>query len=264
MTEDDDVFRRSYAFTLRRYLRHETEDLLHAAYELGREAVGRGLTVLDVAHAHHGALAAAVRDGGEREDASLIIERAGALLLESLAAFEMVKRGYGEAQQAAADERRNARMLRHLSALLGDASLAAGEDRGLAEMLTIVVEQARELTAADRSRVSLTGARPGEVSFCARDGSWDDDPEAGWTGLRAMAVAEEAGGEAEPERDRLEEPLTALDGRVLGSLEIQACPGRHFGEADRAVLRQVADMASAAVERLEMHRPSQMAGGAPV
>jgi hypothetical protein len=263
VTEDDDVFRRSYAFTLRRYLRHETEDLLHAAYELGREAVGRGLTVLDVAHAHHGALAAAVRDGGEREDASLIIERAGALLLESLAAFEMVKRGYGEAQQAAADERRNARMLRHLSALLGDASLAAGGDRGLAEMLTIVVEQARELTAADRSRVSLTGARPGEIPACARDGSWDDDPQAGWAGLRAMAATEEDG-EAEPERDRLEEPLTTLDGRRLGSLEIQAGPGRHFGEADRAVLRQVAEMASAAVERLEMHRLSQMPGGAPV
>ena len=263
MTEDDDVFRRSYAFTLRRYLRRETEDLLHAAYELGREAVGRGLTVLDVAQAHHGALASAVRDAGQREDASLIIERAGALLLESLAAFEMVKRGFGEAQQAAADERRNARMLRHLSALLGDASLAAGGDRSLAEMLTIVVEQARELTAADRSRVSLTGARPGQISVCARGGSWDDDPEAGWAGLRAMAAAEEDG-EAEPDRDRLEEPLTTLDGRRLGSLEIHAGPGRHFGEADRALLRQVAEMASAAVERLEMHRPSQMSGRAPV
>jgi hypothetical protein len=263
VTEGDDIFRRSYAFTLRRYLRHETEDLLHAAYELGREAVGRGLTVLDVAQAHHGALASAVRDAGQREDASLIIERAGALLLESLAAFEMVKRGFGEAQQAAADERRSARMLRHLSALLGDASLATGGDRSLAEMLRIVVEQARELTAADRSRVSLTGARAGRISVCAGDGSWDDDPQAGWAGVRAIAATEEDG-EAGSERDRLEEPLTTLDGRRLGSLEIQAGHGRHFGEADRAVLRQVAEMASAAVERLEMHRPSQTPGGAPV
>jgi hypothetical protein len=263
VTSNEDVFRRSYAFTLRRYVRHEAEDLLHAAYELGREAVSRGLTVLDVAQAHHGALASAVRDADEREGASVMIERAGALLLESLAAFEMVKRGFGEAQEEAAEQRRHARILRHLSTFLGDASLAAGGDRALSEMLTIVAEQARELTSADRSRAYVRGAPRGEMSVCARDGSWEDDPEAGWAGLRAMAATEERD-ESEPEGDRLAEPLTTLDGRHLGFLEVHAGRGRHFGEADRAILRHVAQMASAAVERLEMHRRSGMSGEAAV
>ena len=262
MTTSEDVFRRSYAFTLRRYVRHEAEDLLHAAYELGREAVGRRLPVLDVAQAHHGALASAVRDADAPEAASAMVERAGALLLESLAAYEMVTRGFGEAQEAAAEQRRHARILRHLSALLGDASLAAAGGRALSEMLTIVAEQARELTSADRSRAYVQAGRRGEMSVGARDGSWEDDPDAGWAGLRAMAAAEE-GDELEPEGDRLTEPLTTLDGRRLGVLEVQAGPGRNFGEADRAILRHVAQMASAAVERLEMHRPSDASGEAP-
>lgn len=263
MTTSEDVFRRSYAFTLRRYVRHEAEDLLHAAYELGREAVGRRLTVLDVAQAHHAALASAVRDTDAPEAASAMVERAGALLLESLAAYEMVTRGFGEAQEAAAEQRRHVRILRHLSALLGDASLAAAGDRALSEMLTIVAEQARELTSADRSRAYVQAGRRREMSVGVRDGSWEDDPDAAWAGLRAMAGAEESVVEPEPEGDCLTEPLTTLDGRRLGVLEVQAGPGRNFGEADRAILRHVAQMASAAVERLEMHRPSDASGEAP-
>jgi len=250
MTGHEEVFRRSYAFTLRRYLRRETEDMLHAAYELGRQAVVRGFSVLDVAQVHHAALAAAIRDAVEADGPARMTERAGDLLLESLAAFEMVRRGFGEAEAAAAEARHQARLVRGLSALLADASLVAGAEGSLEEMLHVVAEQARELTGADVCRVRLDAGEAAVTSVCADDGSWDERAPTGWPRLRLVAAhGRSAGGRAA--QDRLSEPLTALDGRRLGELEIEA---RIFGDVDRAVLRQVAQMASAAVERRVLHR----------
>jgi Phosphoserine phosphatase RsbU, N-terminal domain len=253
MRASEDLFRRSYAFTLRRYVREETENLLHAAYELGREAVVSGLTVLEVAQVHHSALASALRDAEGPEDTAAITERAGQVLLESLAAFEMVKRGFSEAQEAAAQERRQARVVRRLSALLADASLALGGDGSLDEMLRVVAEQARELTAAHRCRVHLSVRQPSVITAAADDGSWDEDGGAAWTGLRPVAPLEELDRPATTV-DRLAEPLTTLGGARLGVIELDGVPGRRFRELDRAILRHVAQMASAAVERLGMHR----------
>src|ERR671931_1669743 len=139
--------RRSYASGLHAYLRDPNERTLRAAYELGREAVTRELDVLDLALVHHEALAAAL-GAADPDDLERLTRSAGDFLVESLSAFEMIRRAYTEARDAAAFERRQASMLRQLSNLLADASLALDASGSFEEMLRLVAEQARELTRA--------------------------------------------------------------------------------------------------------------------
>ena len=115
--------RRSYATGLQAYLHDPNERTLRAAYELGREAVTRELDVLDLALVHHEALAAALHRA-DPDNVERLTRSAGDFLVESLSAFEMIRRAYTEARDAAALERRQASMLRQLSSLLADASLA--------------------------------------------------------------------------------------------------------------------------------------------
>ena len=74
---------------------------------------------------------------------------AGEFFLESLSSFEMVQRGFREAQEAARLERRQKEMSRQLSTFLADASLALDASDSLEEMLQLVAEQARELVGAE-------------------------------------------------------------------------------------------------------------------
>ena len=148
--------RRSYASAFHAYLRDANERTLRAAYELGREALTRGLGVLDLALAHHEALASALRTA-EPGEAEHVARSAADFLLDSLSAFEMVRRAYEEAREAAVHERRQASMLRQLSSLLADASLALDASDSLEEMVRLVAEQARELTRASCCVVALAG-----------------------------------------------------------------------------------------------------------
>ena len=62
-------FRAAYASALRDYLRDPSEGSLRIAYELGREAVSRRLSVLDLAVAHQEALTSALaRRPGSADD----------------------------------------------------------------------------------------------------------------------------------------------------------------------------------------------------
>src|SRR4051794_27614609 len=106
-------FNDAYAFALGRYVSSPSESLLRHAYELGREAVQSDLGVLDLAVAHHGAMRRAV-DAGEGEAASVVAAAEG-FFLEAVSAFEMVQRGFREAQALATQELRQAAILRQLS-----------------------------------------------------------------------------------------------------------------------------------------------------
>jgi signal transduction histidine kinase len=72
---------------------------LMRAYELGRRALATGASVVDVAVAHHEALAATLLDGG-RPDLSHALEAAQATLAEVLSPFELARRQFGEANAA--------------------------------------------------------------------------------------------------------------------------------------------------------------------
>jgi Phosphoserine phosphatase RsbU, N-terminal domain/GAF domain len=257
--------RRSYAAGLHAYLRDPNERTLRAAHELGREAVTRELDVLDLALAHHEALAAALR-AADPDDVERVTRSAGDFLVESLSAFEMIRRAYTEARDAAVLERRQASMLRQLSNLLADASLAL--DAGsLDEMLRLVAEQARELTRAACCVAALGGAEGPEVEAA----SFDEDDEHAAAFVESSVLPALAGGPtvrmssdelaSHPATRRLDlrgagwlaAPLTTLDERQIGWIQLLAGAGAEFMEIDEAVLAHLAQMTSATVERARMY-----------
>jgi GAF domain/Phosphoserine phosphatase RsbU, N-terminal domain len=261
--------RRSYATGLHAYVREPNERTLRAAYEVGREAVTRELDVLDLALVHHEALAAALR-GADPEDVEPVIRSAGDFLVESLSAFEMIRRAYTEARDAALLERRQATMLRQLSSLLADASLALDEG-SLEEMLRLVAEQARELTRAACCVVALGDTEVPEVEAASFDDVAHASAFVESVDLRALASVIRSAARAvrmsgaelatHPASRRLDlrgagwlaAPLTTLDERQIGWIQLLAGVGAEFTEIHEAVLAHLAQMTSATVERARMY-----------
>ena len=235
----------SYGLAFVAFLEERDEPQLRAAYELGRDAVTAELSVLDLAVAHHDALSGAL---GSADDSAAVAAAAGDFFLEALSAYEMVQRGFQEAQEAAAIERRQAELLRQLSNFLADASLALGASDSLEEMLQLVAEQARELTRANTCRVTLDVHGHERVEAVAAS---ENDR---WSRLLETEMSTGTGQgqrETDGERRTLREPLTTLDGRPIGTIAVSA---RDFTELEAAVLIQLAQMASAAVERRSLYR----------
>jgi hypothetical protein len=264
-------FGRSYAQAFEAYLHDPGEATLRGGYELGREAVTRSLSVMDLATVHHDALAAVAANEHALEEC---LTRAREFLVESLGAFEMVQRGFHETRDAALVERRHADMLRQLSNFLTDASLAIDASDTLGEVLQLVAEQARELTGADCS-LALLAASAGlpalEATSCADERS----PCAAFlrrtdsSGLHERALLARGAGRLWREEVRAEEfsggiaavqdaaplpagwlwaPLAALDGRKFGSIHAFDGDGP-FTDLDEAILVHLGQMASAGIER---------------
>lgn len=233
-----DAFRVSYAHAFRDYLFDAGERTLRVAYELGRQAVAHELSVLELALVHHDVLISALRERDAR-DAAQLARGAGDFFLESLSAYEMVQRGFRDSREAALVERRQADVLRRLSSFLADASLALDASHSLEEMLKLVAEQARELLGAS-----------GCVATVAPDGDGETFEVASYSSSEPIAAADGAG----PSGDQLAAPLTALDGRPLGSLQLFDKQAGDFTAVDEAVLVHLAQMASAAVERARHYR----------
>jgi Phosphoserine phosphatase RsbU, N-terminal domain len=216
-----DAFRERYAAAFSEYVGTRGEDALRAAYELGREAVREELGVLDLASIHHEVLLQALV--AAPSDVERTTRAAEEFFFESLSAFEIVWRGYGEAQATAALEQRNTAILRQLSTFLADASLAVDAHESLAEMLQLVCEHAREMLDVDSCTVRLAD------------------------GAEACSHSDVQG-----EPTRLLVRLTSLDGRELGSVEV-AREQREFSAHDEAILTHLAQMASAAIERVRLY-----------
>lgn len=212
-----------YAEALNTYVREGGEGALHAAYELGRQAVALKLSIVALARIHHSALESAVAD--TRLAKQSVVRLGGDFLSEGLSAFEIVRLGYEEAREAAVTERRHANLVRRLSALLADTSLALDAQDSLAEILQLVAEGACELTAADGC-IAIVRSRNAEGRIVAISGSATEQSQ-----IEVVA------------------PLTALDGRVLGTLGIVYGEGDTSTELDEAVLEHLAQMAAAALER---------------
>ena len=230
MTAGDD-FQADYAAAFERYVDSPGEEALSSAYELGRSAVRSGVSLYDLATAHHDALLAAIgaRPGA---DQTSLLEAGGEFFLEAVSAMEMVQRVLQEARETASVERRQAAVLRQLSSFLADASIALDASSSLTEMLQLVAEHAREVIGADRCVVRL-GASEDRDEIVAEARTDDAADDAG----RALAA-----------------PLTALDGSQLGAIELYGKNGGAFTDLDDAVLVQLAQMASAAVERTRLYR----------
>jgi transcriptional regulator with GAF, ATPase, and Fis domain len=268
-------FGRRYREGFEGYLREPDERALSRAYELGRSAIAHEFSILDLASAHQDVLLGLVRGRSASEE---VIKAAGDFFLESMSAFEVARRALQAARETALVERHHATVLRRLSTFLTDASLALDASGSLDEMLQLVAEHARELTDAERCavRMALDETTPAIDALAADEA----DPALAHQASELVALyhalkpptgslrmtgvdldrhrAEQAltkppGGAWRP-RGWLAAPLTALDGRPLGL--IQAFDKQHgdFSELDEAILTQLAQMASAAVERTQLYR----------
>jgi GAF domain-containing protein len=273
-------FRRDYAAAFARYLDDPGEPALQEAYELGRAAVAKGLSVLELAAIHHDVLLSSLAYFNDAREMQRVSAAAGDFFLESLAAFEIVQRGYREARETAAVETRQAAVLRRLSRFLADTSLALHADDSLDEMLQLVAEQARELVAAECclaglalddgpgsaiEAVSLSDARAEAAAGNAavslfKVSSLIDSPngstrmtERELEGQPAARIFARLTGSDRPLRGRLVASLKGLDGRELGAIHLFDKLDGNFTEVDEAVLLHLADMASAAVERAQLY-----------
>jgi hypothetical protein len=260
-------FRSEYVSALHLHFVERGETTLRDGYELGRRALAEGVSALDLAAIHHDALASSL-ETTERERMPEVIAAAAAFFQEILSAFEMVHRGYREAAVDAAAERRQAAMLRRLSSFLADASLSARHTDAATEVLQLVAEHARELTAASYSTASW-----GTGGERVRATSFDHEPGAGATLDPRVAEHLERVAPALPSRVSrsrwgsepalralpvsstvLTVPITALDGRQSGFLQLAEKGRGDFTETDEAITLHLADMAAAALERAELYR----------
>jgi hypothetical protein len=270
------AFSAGYASALRAHLRDENERSLRAAYELGREAVGRQLSVLDLAVLHQEALLSALDAEADAGTARDLTRAGGDFFVESLASFEMVQRGFREARETAAAERRQTELSRQLSSFLADASLALDASDSLEEMLRLVAEQARELVGAECCLATVTvGGRPRSAeatSHAGDDKRWNGFVK--WLDLFAIyrllrsgggsarVAGEQLGGLEQlrsaasdrPLRGWLAASLTTLDGGELGAIQLFDKEDSGFTREDEAAIVYLAQMASAAVERALLYR----------
>jgi hypothetical protein len=274
------TFRSAYAHALADYLRAPSERLLRVAYELGRQAVSRQLSVLDLAVAHQEALLSALGETSSSAMMRHVTRAAGDFFLESMSSFEMVQRGLAETRDAARHERRQTEMARQLSTFLADASLTLDGSGSLDEMLQLVAEQARELVNAECcvATVAMDGQpRAAEAASYGEDDrrwtafvQWLDlfaiyrfiHQREGSVRLAGEEITRVAGFLTRP-RDLplhgwVAASLNALDGSELGAIQLfDKQGGGSFTGDDEAALIHLAQMASAAVERA---RPYQDRG----
>jgi GAF domain-containing protein len=264
-------FRHAYASAFGDHLLDGGEETLRAAYELGREAVAGELSVLDLAAAHHEVVAESL-DGMTAAEARRVVEIAGGFFAESLSAYEMVRRGYREAQEAAAAARRQAQTIRRLSTFLADASLASDTAGTLGEVLRLIAEEARELVDATGCIVAVRSSTgPPWTSASSPDeliGRLDLEREGQFLAVHALLEAESGpvlllAEELEdhpriaqlPEalRGWLGAPLRALDGRLMGWIQVFDWEDGGPTEVDEALIVHLAQMAAASLERTRLY-----------
>jgi len=181
-------------------------------------------------------------------------------------------------QQAAIRER--AEMLHRLSTFLADASLALDAPGSLEEILQLVAEHARELVGAARCRAELrlpdgitveahaqtepgtepvsvppadvaalyAAIAPGRRSLRMSSAELADEP--------ARRALEGADDQVQTMRSWLVASLTAPEGQEVGLIQAFDKRDGEFTHLDEEVLVQLAQMASAAVERAQRYTHS--------
>lgn len=236
-------FARRYEDGLRTFVFDRNERSLRTAYELGREAVQTDISVLNLVALHNTSLVRSLQ-AAESSDVASLVEASGDFLVESLAAFEMVQRGLTDARRAAFRERRIVRMLRQLSAVLSDVSLAGGDRDSVRETVQLVAEHVRELVRADRAVVTFatTPDRP-EITGVAEGEDVDTWSEVLGAGIEEIAAEQDAVQQV----DTIRSELVTSRGETIGFVEVVASK-RSFSEDDRGLLTQIAQMTAAALQ----------------
>jgi hypothetical protein len=90
---------RNYRVALLGAITRRSEVNLNRGYELGREALAQGVSVLELARTHHECLVELLQETAE-EDVPSVAVAASEFFLEVLATVDMAQRGYLERQRA--------------------------------------------------------------------------------------------------------------------------------------------------------------------
>jgi GAF domain-containing protein len=255
------AFRPTYAAAFEAFLVDPKETALWSAYELGRDAVSQQVGLLELAQIHHAVVLSALTDATQRADPERITTAGSDFFLEALSAYEMVRRAVTEVEEAVQSERRQAEMIRQLSSLLADTSLAASTNSSIEEMLQLVAEQAHELIDASWCIAHADVARPRAKAVYAVAGSEPSRPgEVVDAAYAAFALRPEAAvvrfHVPAAMNAVIATPLSALDGKTMGLLAIETGAARRFTELDDAVFVHIAQMTAAALERaMRYHAP---------
>lgn len=225
-----EAFEREYEKAFREHLASTDEAGLSDAYELGRTALLRGLSFLDLAAIHHDVLSRTLEAGGgtERSAASA----ASAFFLEVMSTYEMVQRGAVEAHQTARLKQLHAAQLRRLA----EASIAINGAGSPEEIARLLPELAVNVIGAARATTLVA-------------------PSTGQSIEHAYPPAESAramGG------SRLEVPLRRRNDSLLGTLAITAATGASFSDDDQALLTQLAQLAGVALENAELYEAERI------
>ena len=142
---------------------------------------------------------------------------------------------YREAESSAALERRRSGQLLRLS----QAALLVNSTPGLDELLAVLTAQAREIVGVHRAVTSVLEGEHGEP-----------------------AVKTEARSEAADEATTspaISAPLVGSDGRTLGTLELIGKEEGEFTTEDDAIVVQLTQMASVAIENIRLYEESTVA-----
>lgn len=220
---------RRWAETFRAYLAERDESGLGAAYALGRQAVAANLSALDLAEAHHAALAEALRGVGDADRRADVVDAAGAFFREGASVFQIAREGYEEVQEEARLEHEHVLQLRALA----DASVAINASLTLEEVLQLTADAARGVVHAARATVTSRPADPLGPSLAASSPAHDDaGPNGKWSELTIVLMRR---------------------GRELGSLAVMDRRERAFTPRDEAILTQLAHLAAVAIANAELY-----------
>jgi light-regulated signal transduction histidine kinase (bacteriophytochrome) len=91
---------KKYKAALREHLARPDEDTLFGAYQLGHDAIARGMGVLEIADIHQRALVSLTADATTPDEITAIFGNAHAFYREILSSFEMIHRGFRESTAA--------------------------------------------------------------------------------------------------------------------------------------------------------------------
>jgi hypothetical protein len=271
-----DEFRDTYVAALDAYLAAGEASTLRAAFELGQVAVAKELDVLELAAVHNEALARGLGSVADVQAAEPLARAAGSFFLESLSAFEIVRRVLRDAHEDTLLEKRQAATLRQLSRFLADAALALEATGSFQEMLQLIAEDALELIRAGwcSARLALDGGEGEKLEAIACSHGNPDAahvidadsfaaiykairPRGGALRMSSGEIADlpahraltQTGEVGAPRQGWLAAPLAAVGGHRLGMIQLFDKDDGEFSELDEATLVQLAQMAAAVVER---------------
>jgi hypothetical protein len=95
-----DRFRLDYSPLMLRYLAQQDESGLQAAYELGRLAMERSVSLLDVVRVHNELFLEVLATARDVQEAQEVAAASTALLIDLLASFEMSQRAFMDTRGA--------------------------------------------------------------------------------------------------------------------------------------------------------------------